>query len=309
MAVIIHVPGPRAAWWLEHMRTLLPELDVRPWHEPGVPEEIRHAVVWKPPAGGLKRFPNLDCIVSIGAGIDHVLADPELPRHVPIIRTTGLDLTQRMREYVLLHVLRLHRRLPEIEAAQPRREWLQLVNPPAYERRVGIMGLGNLGADCARALALTGFDVAGWARTAKAIEGVTCFAGTEGFEPFLRRTEILVNLLPLTPATQGVMDKRLFALLPEGASVINAARGDHLIEADLLDALESGHIAAATLDVFHKEPLPKDHPFWDHPRVLVTPHVASLIDPVAGGKAIASNLRRFINGEPVADLVDLDQGY
>lgn len=309
MAVILHIPGKRAPWWLEHMRELLPEMEVRPWAEPGNAEEVEYAIVWKPPAGGLRRFPNLKCILSIGAGIDHVLADPELPQGVPIIRTTGPDLTERMREYVVLHVLRLHRRLPEIEAARPRREWLQLITPGAGERRVGVMGLGNLGADCARALASLGFDTAGWSRTPKTLERVACFAGDDRLPDFLARTEILVNLLPLTPATENILCARLFDRLPEGASVINAARGEHLVEADLLDALDSGRIGAATLDVFRKEPLPADHPFWDHPRILVTPHVASLIDPVAGGKAIAANLRRFIRGEKVPDLVDLKQGY
>jgi glyoxylate/hydroxypyruvate reductase A len=309
MALIIRVGGSRAEWWREHLQGLLPEIECRLWDQPGDPNEIEYAVVWRPPAGGLARFPNLECIVSIGAGIDHVLADPELPKGVPIIRTTGTDLTQRMREYVCLHVLRLHRRLPEIEAAQATRAWRQLVEPPAPERRVGVMGLGNLGVDCARTLSLVGFDVAGWSRRPKEVENVTTFAGPEGLAPFLARSEILVCLLPLTPATRGILNAELFARLPEGACVVNAARGEHLVEADLLAALDSGRVGGATLDVFHEEPLPPDHPFWDHPRVLVTPHVASLIDPVAGGKAIAANLRRFINGEPLPDLVDLAQGY
>jgi glyoxylate/hydroxypyruvate reductase A len=309
MALILRVGPARAAWWLQHMQGLLPELDCRPWDDPGDPEEIEIAVVWKPPAGGLKRFPHLKLIVSIGAGIDHVLADPELPQHVPIIRTTGEDLKVRMREYVTLHVLRLHRRLPEIEAAQASREWLQLVNPPAYARKVGIMGQGNLGADCATALAALGFDVAGWSRRPKQVTGVQSFAGEDGLHAFLRRSEILVCLLPLTGSTRGILNRDLFRRLPEGASLINAARGEHLVEADLLAALDSGRIGSATLDVFHQEPLPQDHPFWDHPKVLVTPHVASLIDPVAGGKAIAANIRKWLAGEPVPDLVDLKQGY
>lgn len=309
MTLVVHVGPARAQWWKEHLQGLLPELDVRLWDEPYDVADVRQAVVWKPPAGGLKRFPNLEVIVSMGAGIDHVLVDPELPRHLPLIRTTGFDLTQRMREYVCLHVLRLHRRLPEIEAAQGRREWLQLVNPPAYERKVGVMGLGNLGADCARSLSMLGFDVAGWARRDHDIEGVECFAGNDRFDEFLARTEILVCLLPLTEATRGILDASLFARLPKGACIINVARGEHLVERDLLDALASGQIRAAALDVFHDEPLPHDHPFWDHPDVLVTPHVASLIDPVSGGKAIADNIRRFMRGEPVPDLVDIERGY
>ncbi len=308
MALVIHVGGAHESWWLEHLQLLLPEIECRLWHDAGDPADILYAVVWRPPAGGLKQFPNLRCIVSVGAGIDHVLADPELPRAIPIIRTTGDELTQRMREYVCLQVLRQHRRVWELEEAERARRWRQTVNPPAYERRVGVMGLGRLGGDAARALAGIGFDVAGWARREKRIAGVTCFAAG-ALDDFLRRTEILVCLLPLTEATRGMLDARLFARLPEGACVINAARGEHLVEADLLAALDSGHLEAATLDVFHDEPLPPEHPFWSHPRVSVTPHVASMIDPVAGGAAIAANLRAFIGGEAVPDLVDLEQGY
>jgi len=309
MALIIRIGPAREQWWQDHLQSLLPEIECRRWDDPGDPDEIEYAVVWRPPAGGLKRFRNLKCIVSVGAGIDHILSDPERPRHVPIIRTTGDDLTQRMREYVCLHVLRHHRRLPEIDDIQKSKEWRQTVNPPAYQRRVGIMGLGNLGSDAAATLSVIGFDVAGWTRRPKEIARVENFSGTDDFEPFLARTEILVCLLPLTEATRGILNDSLFSALPRGACLINAARGEHLVEQDLLAALEDGRIDYATLDVFHEEPLPPDHPFWDHPRVLVTPHVASLIDPVAGGAAIAGNLRRFIAGEPVPDLVDLRQGY
>ena len=309
MALIIRVGAARQEWWLEHVRSLLPEIDCRSWDEPGNPENIEIAVVWKPPAGGLRKFPNLRAIVSIGAGIDHVLADRDLPRHVPIIRTTGEDLKIRMREYVTLQVLRLHRRLPEIEKAQERREWLQLMNPPAHQRRVGLMGLGELGLDCALTLKAIGFDVAGWSRRSKTIDGIDSYARQDGLSAFLARTEILVCLLPLTSATKGILNADLFAELPRGASIINAARGGHLVDDDLIAALDRGHLSAATLDVFHHEPLPAHHPFWDHPNILITPHVASLIDPISGGKAIAANVRKFLAGEPVADLVDLSQGY
>ncbi|MCF3933611.1 glyoxylate/hydroxypyruvate reductase A [Acuticoccus sp. M5D2P5] len=309
MSLVIRVGPARADWWLAHMRALLPEIECRPWDDPGDLDAVRYAVVWKPPAGGLKRFPNLELIVSIGAGIDHILADPERPADVPIVRTTSGELTQRMREYVLLHVLRLHRDLPAIEAAQKSAEWRQVVTPPAPGRTVGVMGLGNLGADAARALAAVGFAVRGWSRSPKSVAGVETFAGEAGLDAFLAGTDILVCLLPLTDATRGILDARLFAKLPEGASIINAARGEHLVEADLIAALDAGHIRYATLDVFHEEPLPPGHPFWRHPRVYVTPHVASLIDPVAGGEIIAANIRRFIAGEPIPDLVDLSKGY
>ena len=309
MALIIHVGAVRAQWWKEHMQSLLPEIECRLWDEPGDDGEIEFALVWKHPAGGLKRFPNLKCIVSMGAGIDHVLVDPELPKHIPIIRTTGDDLTQRMREYVCLHVLRHHRRLMEIEEAQKSKQWAQAVNPPANERGVGIMGLGRLGSDAARTLVAIGFRVSGWTRTPKTIPGMTCYSGEDNLEKFLQQSEILVCLLPLTESTHGILDMDLFSKLPKGACIINAARGEHLVDEDLLAAIDQDLIDYATLDVFHQEPLPDAHPFWEHPRILITPHVASLIDPVSGGKAIARNLRLFIEGEHVPDLVDLEQGY
>lgn len=307
--LVIHVRSARGAWWKSHLQSLLPDLDCRLWDEDYNPANVHYAVVWKPPTGGLKRFANLRCIVSIGAGIDHVLADTELPTNVPIIRTTGDDLTQRMREYVCLHVLRFHRDLPAIESAQAEGRWHNTVNPTAGNRRVGIMGLGKLGADSAQLLSGIGFDVVGWSRTERTMDGITTFAGTDGLNAFLNGTEILVCLLPLTSATRGILNQSLFDELPRGACLINVARGEHLVEADLLSALESGQLGSATLDVFQQEPLPVTHAFWQHPNILVTPHVASMIDPESGGKEIARNLTRFINGEPVDDLVDLQQGY
>ena len=309
MKAIIKVGGARAPWWKEHISSLLPEMEIFLAEETVDKSTIDFAIVWKPGPGWLKTFPNLKCIVSIGAGIDHILCDPDLPREIPIIRTTGRDLSLRMREYVTLHVLRLHRRLPEVEAVQTQREWLQIVEPPANERKVGIMGLGNLGADCAYALTKIGFDVAGWARSEKSIESVTCFVGDAQLTDFLNRTEILVCMLPLTPETEGILNADLFKKLPKGARIINVARGQHLVDDDLLEAIKSGDIAAATLDVFHQEPLPIDHLFWDHPDILVTPHIASLIDPAAGGERIAENIRAFNKGEYLADLVPLDRGY
>ncbi|MRG72544.1 glyoxylate/hydroxypyruvate reductase A [Alphaproteobacteria bacterium HT1-32] len=309
MSIVLKVGEARGQWWVDHMKGLLPDQDVRFYQDPGNLDDVEIAVVWKPEPGWLKTLKNLRVIVSIGAGIDHILVDPELPKDIPIIRTTGDDLRVRMREYVTLHVLRHHRRIPEIHAAQKTREWLQIIEPPMYERGVGIMGLGNLGADCARALSALGFKTAGWSRSAKSIDGVECFHGEDGFRAFLARTNILVCLLPLTPSTHGIMNKDLFAALPENACVINSGRGEHLVDDDLIAALDSGHLRAATLDVFHQEPLQSDHPFWDHPKVLVTPHVASLIDPVAGGEIIAGNIRRFLAGEPVPDMVDVSRGY
>lgn len=309
MALIIHVRGARAQWWLETLQGLLPELDCRPWQTPGNPADIDIAVVWKPPVGGLRQFPNLRGIFSIGAGVDHVFADPQLPEDVPVFRLTGVDLAQRMREYVALHVLRYHRTLPAIEAQRAERAWDQPITPLAGERTVGILGLGHLGGACARTLVGLGFRVRGWTRSPRSLEGVEVFAGDGQRPAFLAGCEILVCLLPLTPATTGILDKALFTALPRGAFLINCARGQHLVEADLLAALDSGHLAGATLDVFHQEPLPTDHPFWTHPAITITPHTASLIDPLVGGRLLAANIRRFLAGETLDEQVDPAQGY
>lgn len=310
MKAVIYTPTePVVASWLERMRALLPDWSFNALTEEDDPEAVQYAVVWRPRTGDIAKFPNLKAVVSIGAGIDHVLADEELPRHLPIIRTVGADLTQFMREYVALHVLRHHRNRPHQAAAQARAEWDAVEVPPAPQRRVGVMGLGNLGGVAAQTLAGLGFQTAGWARSPREIEGVTGYFGAENFDAFLEGTEILVNLLPLTEETKGVLNADTFAKLPKGACVINAARGPHLIEEDLLSALDSGQIAQATLDVFNVEPLPSDHPFWKHPAITVTPHIASRIDSGTGSLIIAANLETFEKTGTVKDLADAVRGY
>jgi glyoxylate/hydroxypyruvate reductase len=309
MSLVVRLGNSRAEWWRNALQDLLPEIEVRLWDDPGDRAAVEYAVVWKPPPGGLKTFSNLKCIVSMGAGIDHLLADPDLPRQVPVIRTVGSELRQRMREYLALHVLRYHRRLPDVEAAQRRKDWEQVITPPAQKRVVGIMGLGNMGAQAAHTLAELGFAVEGWSRRPKRLHGIACHHGDDGLGTFLARSEILICLLPLTPATEGILNRRLFAGLPRGACLINVGRGQHLVEKDLVPALDSGQLGGATLDVLQQEPPPADHPFWTHPKILLTPHIASLIDPETGAKVIAQNLKLFMAGQPVPDMVDLSQGY
>ncbi|MBT6272338.1 MAG: glyoxylate/hydroxypyruvate reductase A [Rhodobacteraceae bacterium] len=309
MKIVLKVGGARADWWKDHMAGLLPEYEVILAEEVVDKDIIDFAVVWLPEPGWLKSFPNLKCIFSIGSGIDHILKDKELPQHLPIVRLTGTDLSTRMREYVVLHVLRLHRRLPEVEESQKTEEWNQIIEPPANNRTVGIMGLGNLGADCAQILSKIGFNVLGWAKSKKSLEGVESFVGNSGFDTFLSKSDIVVCMLPLTPETKDIMNASFFKKMKNGASIINVARGPHLNEEDLLVAIKSKKIRSATLDVFHNEPLEKGHPFWKHPNVLVTPHIASLIDPVAGGKAIADNIKNFVLGNTINELIPPGKNY
>jgi len=310
MSIVVYLGDPEETRdWIALLSRLLPGFDIRDFDDPGDRSVVDYAVVWAPPAGGIARFPNLKAVVSIGAGVDHVTRDPDLPRHLPIIRTTGPDMVQRLREYVALHVLTHHRELAVTDAQQARAEWKQIVTPLASKRRVGIMGLGNIARTCAQTLVALGFDTAGWSRSGGALEGVTVFAGPEGLADFLARTDILVSLLPLTDQTRDILNASLFNALPRGARVINAGRGGHLVEADLIAALNSGQLGGATLDVFRTEPLPSDHPFWAHPKIRVTPHVASMIDFETGAAVIAGNIKAFHATGTCDAIADPVRGY
>jgi glyoxylate/hydroxypyruvate reductase A len=214
-----------------------------------------------------------------------------------------------MTEYVVMTVLLHHRRMREYAELQAEHAWRKLPVPLAMHRRVGILGLGELGADAARALVGLRFDVAGWSNTRKRIDGVESFAGQRELGHFLTRTEILVNLLPLTEQTRGILNRETLGALPKGAALVNAARGQHLVDADLLELLETGQISEASLDVFHEEPLPADSPFWDHPRVRVTPHAAAVTPPETAAAVIAENIRKMDRGERPHPIVDFDKGY
>jgi glyoxylate/hydroxypyruvate reductase A len=231
------------------------------------PTGIDHALVWRPETGAVASLPSLKLILR--SAVDHLVCDPQLPRHIPIVRLVDPHMTDAMSEYVVLQVLRLHRRDLDYRAQQEAGIWRELDQQNAAEQRVGILGLGELGQDAAKKLKALGFDVAGWSRSQKSLPGVTSFAGAAGFAPLLSRSEILICLLPLTTETEGILNASTLALLPRGAALVNAARGAHLVEEDLLAALASGQVSAAVLDVFRQEPLPADHPFWRHPRWIV----------------------------------------
>jgi glyoxylate/hydroxypyruvate reductase A len=309
MAILYCSTWSAAEPWRAAFAAADPALDFRVWPDSGPVGEIDYILAWHHPPGELQRYPNLKAIFSLGAGVEKLLRDRELPAGVPIVRMVDRALTSGMTEYVLLHVLRLHRRGPELEAFQRRAEWVELETPPAWERKIGILGLGVLGSDAATKLAALDFDVAGWSQSPKDIAGVGSFAGPEGLEKLLGRSEILVCLLPLTTATTGILNARTLARLPQGACIINAARGGHVVEPDLLAALDSGHLIHATLDVVSEEPLPASHPFWRHPKVTLTPHVASLTWPPTATEHIIANIRRHEAGQPMAPLVDVAREY
>jgi glyoxylate/hydroxypyruvate reductase A len=277
------------------------------------PADVHYAAVWKPAPGELAAFPNLRVIFNLGAGVDALIADSSLPK-VPLVRVAVGDLTGRMTEYVVLHALMHHRQELYLRACQRERRWQPRSQWPASAISIGVMGLGTLGSDAADALRRVGFRVAGWSRSARRIDGVECFYGEAQLEPFLRRTDILVCLLPLTPDTRQILNRGLFAKLnrdnPMGAPVlINAGRGGLQNEPDILSCLDDGTLGAASLDVFCNEPLPADSPFWSHPKIVLTPHNAADTDPDEISKYVARQIERFEAGQPLENVVDLARGY
>ncbi len=277
------------------------------------PAEVHYAAVWKPVPGDLRSFPNLRAIFNLGAGVDALMADRSLP-DVPLVRVAVPDLTNRMTEYVVLHVLMHHRQELYLRQSQHEKRWEPKYQWPASAVTVGIMGLGTLGADAADVLRRLGFRVAGWSRSARTIEGVECFHGSAQIDAFLRATDILVSLLPLTPDTNGILNRDVFSKLnrtsPLGAPVlINAGRGGLQNEDDILACLDDGTLGAASLDVFVQEPQPANSRFWTHPKVVLTPHNAADTDADAISAYVAEQIARFEAGGKLENVVDRAKGY
>ena len=309
MAILFRSTPAAAARWRPLLARLMPEHEIRYWPEIGDKAAIHYALVWQPEPGLLASLPNLKLIVGLGAGVDHLLGDPLLPREVPIVRLVDPYMTDAMSEYVTLSVLRLHRQDLDYLAQQRARLWQEREQKNAAERTVGILGFGTLGQDAGRKLKALSFDVAGWSRATKEIAGFASYAGPAGLDAMLARSEILVCLLPLTAETAGILNAATFARLPRGAGIVNAGRGGHLVEADLIAALDRGHLSGAVLDVVGEEPLPAGHPFWHHPRIILTPHVAAETHPPTAAPIIREAIRRFEAGLPIANRVDLARGY
>jgi glyoxylate/hydroxypyruvate reductase len=300
--------------WGKHMRHAMPERSVRVWPELGNVEDVHYVAAWLPPANVVKSLPNLKVIFSLGAGVDAILSDPSLPLDKPIVRVNDPDLTMRMSEHVVMQVLMHHRQQRRLDANQTAKIWDQFPQHAASALRVGVMGLGVLGADAARKLSIMGFPTAGWSRTRKAVQGVECFAGASELDAFLARTDVLVCLLPATAETDGILNRTLIQKLsrkgPFGAPIlINAGRGRQQVEGDILKALDVEELYATSLDVFRKEPLPSDSAFWSHPKVFLTPHSAADSDPATICKYVAQQIAQFEKDGSLQNLVDRQRGY
>jgi glyoxylate/hydroxypyruvate reductase A len=272
------------------------------------PESVDVALVWKLPNRGLSAFKNLKAVLSLGAGINQL--DPDkLPKDVPLARLVDDSLTQTMIEYAKAATFRYHRKFHLFERQSREAQWTFLPATLAQETSVGILGLGELGGAIAKALAGEGFEVSGWSRTPKDVDDIATYSGKGGLSDMLASSDIVINVLPLTDDTRSILSREFFAQCKRGACLINMGRGHHLVDADLLAAIDAGQIQAATLDVAIVEPLPPAHPFWGHPAVLVTPHVAGISTPETASIAVAQNIRRALNGERLAQQVDFSRGY
>ena len=308
MTLLYKSTEERGRVWKELFAREAPAIGFRIWPDVGDPADVRYLAAWVPTPDLVASLPNLEVVFSVGAGVDQFDLG-RIPDRVQVVRMIEPLLTQGMAEYVALATLALHRNLVDYVAAQRERRWEPIELVPAAERRVSVMGLGAMGQAALEALRPFGFQLAGWSRSKRSIEGVRCFAGPQSLDAFLERSDILICLLPLTPDTGGILCRKTFDRLPPGAALINAARGLHLIEKDLLLALAEGKISAAILDVFAQEPPGSDHPFWNHPRILMTPHMASNTSIQLGGRALLHNVLRHQRGEPMTGVVDRELGY
>jgi glyoxylate/hydroxypyruvate reductase A len=311
--LLLHLSDVDEASWAARLKAALAPYPVVRRGDAFDPAAVRYIFVWKPKADAFAGLSGLKAILSLGAGVDALLKHPHLPE-APIVRFVDADLSQRMSDYVVAHVTMHHRLYTRFRADQKARRWSQLYPPAASETTVGIMGMGVLGQDAASRLKPLGFALRSWSRTPKGIEGVEGFAGAETFDAFLAGTDILVNLLPLTPETTGILNYATFGKLRRGRLdggpvIINAARGGHQREADIVRALGDGTLGAASLDVFETEPLPATSPLWDIENCYVTPHIAAISNEATGVDYFSRIIREHEAGKPLVNVVDRARGY
>ncbi len=309
MALVIIRQDGKIDFWKEALKAESPELKVYSYLEDHPKDKIEMALVWKHPEGSLGEYPNLKLIASNGAGVDFIFEDPDVPKGIPITRIVDTKLAEDMSEHVLAVILSHLKNLDIYKLQQTQSLWKPINYHRISDFTVGIMGMGELGGVLAKDLVRFGFEVQGWANSHKSIQNVKTFAGDEELIGFLSSSEILVCLLPLTDKTTGILNTSLFKKLPKNAFVINVARGGHLVDNDLIEMLDNGHLSGAGLDVYHQEPLPTSHPFWHHEKIHMTPHYASVSEPKFVVPQILENYKRMQAGDPLMNEISRDKGY
>jgi glyoxylate/hydroxypyruvate reductase A len=309
MSLLILSPTRETDSWVKAIKEIDANIDVFVYPEPIDPKAVEFILAWNHTYGSLKNYPNLKCISSMGAGVDYLLKDPELPENVLLTRIIDPELSKTMFEFILAIVMNHLRGLTHFKQIQASKLW----KPSGYQRiedvRIGIMGLGEIGSYVAEHLMNLGFSVNGWAQNPKPNCKAKVYLGSEELEAFMKSTDILICLLPSTPKTEGLLNKQTLHYLPKGASLINVARGDIIVDADLIHLLDSNHMKTASLDVFTEEPLPKNHPFWKHKKIDITPHVASLTNPKTVAPQIVENYHRMKKGKQILYEISREKGY
>ncbi|KQV89978.1 glyoxylate/hydroxypyruvate reductase A [Massilia sp. Root351] len=310
MRILLHRADGQTEPWIKDFARHLPEAEVVVWHADEPLQPCDYAVTWAPPEAMLQALADVKAVFLTGAGADGILNfDAQLPHNVPIVRLGDAGMGVQMAEYVTHAVLRYYRRFDEYEAQARAGQWTPLQQHNREDFSVGVLGMGMLGTRVLQALKEFGFPLRAWSRSAKSMDGVQCFHGADGLDTFLRGSRVAVCLLPLTPDTANILNRTNMCKLPQGAYLINVGRGAHLAEPDLLTLVKSRHIAAATLDVFRNEPLPVQHPFWQEPRITITPHISALTLRRESVQQIAGKIRQMERGEAVADVINRQHGY
>lgn len=310
MRILLYRADGKTEPWVKDFSKHLPEADIEIWREGEKSPACDYAVVWSPPEAMLRELAEVKAIFLTGAGADAILKyDQALPHAVPIVRLGDAGMGVQMAEYVAHAVLRYFRRFDEYEAQARSGQWLPLQQHHKEDFTVGVLGMGVLGTRVLQALKDLEFPLRGWSRTGKSMPGVQCYSGADGLDTFLRGSRVVVCMLPLTPETGNILNRGNMSKLPQGAYLINVARGAHVAEPDLLTLVKSGHIAGAMLDVFRNEPLPAQHPFWQEPRITITPHISALTLRRESVQQIAGKIRRLEQGQPVADVINRHHGY
>jgi glyoxylate/hydroxypyruvate reductase len=306
MSLAIISPGRNPQIWIDALRKHQPDIDIQVYPEIDRPEVVEMALLWQHPPGYLKTFPNLKLISSLGAGVDHILSDPAVPESMPIVRIVDEKLTWSMTNYVIMGVLNFHRQITRYQADQKQKVWD--MSNPEIPVKVGVMGVGALGGDVLDKLNYMGFSVVGFGFSEKNDFPFPYYSRNQ-YKQFLKEINVLVCLLPLTHETEGILNLEFFKNCTPGTFLINVARGKHLVEEDLIPALDQGFLSGALLDVYHKEPLPEEHPFWEESRIQLTPHIASVTNPLAASPQIIENFNRLKSNQPLINLVNRDRGY
>ncbi|MFG6097556.1 glyoxylate/hydroxypyruvate reductase A [Leptothoe sp. ISB3NOV94-8A] len=309
MSLSLICPTKAPAPWVAAIQAIDPKIDLRVWPDDGDKADVTFALVWAQPQGIFSQYPNLKVISSMGAGVDNLLQDGSISSQMTVVRMVDPRLVSQMGDYVLAATLNHVRQFPDYAQHQQQQQWQPLPPRNVDDVTVGVMGLGQIGSTVATRLVQVGFQVVGWSRRPKSIANVQVFAGQQQLSDFLAASEILVCLLPLTAETENILNTKTLLQLPKGAYLINVARGHHLVEGELLSLLNENHLSGACLDVFRQEPLAQDHPFWSHPKITITPHIASLTHPVSVAPQIVENYRRMQQKQPLLNQVDIRRGY